>query len=1348
MAVADSMFMFEIVVEQLKSLINCKEFCIKSQFADVFNIRLDEPTTHESYVPKRPKRSRRNTNARKRSIITKMQTGQSILFSNSVESLITSMKQYPMELSLWSKIIPDYKIGSTHIAWSSPYFEYLSKLHKKQDPVCVKGEYNVFDELTSRRMAVIKLNVKLSHIKDIENSQPPIPGKQEPVLYSGFNSKCNIKEIPGNTLKGTVNVKAVEKGKKRKVIEITRNIHKESKNAEFSAKADYKDDISESKMIDLNRTTRHRRFNSSIVSMARSDLNLKNNNLSVRKSKSCSTIVPENKILNYIFGGKPTGPFGNQVYCVGYFTVQNDFADSPKSVHSEKASEKTISRKSSPEKATSPSMSNRSDQSDQSPPREKYKFRICDTDCPAKKLQNLSGTLSVCSLDLPVEASHLITVKKCDRIDCDGKKSRPLRSPPDNALLLDLKSRVCCDYSEKVEEVVGEMTANLKFGDEPCYCACECKFGFVKKTTFCNICGGYEHVGDEYNKQPPFELPFPCPIFHKLVDKSKISTSGSDTKRDKKDIADAKKDKKEVIDLKKDKRDTADIKKDKKEMAEAKKEIDANETKKSKRKKDSRFKFNYGYQAPQIGHSRCALPCSGTLGAVPKHMGWLWNADNVPGVKFRPLWKPGATNKHVVRLLKIAKNPGQVMAKKKKKDTGKVKRPLKRPLLIVHKKEGEYTVTMETMKNYAKPRTFNQHPYEDKPLVTYTIGRTSEENLQRKKRKAHEQKLKELNQREFIQGAFKDMCHKICLKTYQQALGILPGAESPDCPCYPIDPGSDRIDPERSCSCSVDDLDNGSLTDEDEWIVEFTPPCAKFDPTYKCKKVVTADVSTQYSYLDYRVKLLDRYGNPVPRFFKGPDGKQVCSDLGGFWGPDNRWLEINTDGYVGPDERWAPNSFIGPNGELVDAEAGKFQSIDGQWLVVGVDGYVEMGKWKFYPKSKPPAPKKERSNKKKSAAKRAKNKTNDMKPSDATWSCLGSVSPKQLSKMGIIGHGQDKKLLIKKLRDMLAHGEDVKIPEPKIVPRSGKKNKDLQGTIQQHMLEERRKCKHATPSHKGIVAIDGHGNKIYFRLKDKKNRRPKDRLATLVDQGISLSSFHVPCFHSFISAELMKKQRYDRLVALAKAAGAGEGDGRKQSTHSSREHNTIGTQPDYVYVVKQGWRPGAISNRLLKKLNKARRQTHPVEKAKPTKKTKKRVIDKPTLIICKRRGEYRIEMQVSPADNEVNMDHCSPLIYRISREDNEERVEKQQRKRHRIIKKAVDKVWEDPYHPEACEKTCLKAYKQAIGLYDSNDESSLSEQEENESCSCCNGEDDDSSDASSLDLEWEIHFSPPIASQS
>lgn len=482
-----------------------------------------------------------------------------------------------------------------------------------------------------------------------------------------------------------------------------------------------------------------------------------------------------------------------------------------------------------------------------------------------------------------------------------------------------------------------------------------------------------------------------------------------------------------------------------------------------------------------------------------------------------------------------------MLSKKRKKDTGKKKKPLKRPLLIVEKKDGEYTVTMETMKNYAKARALNQAPYEDKPVLTYTIGRTEEENRERKRKRERAQRRLEREQRKFIQSAFRDVCKEICLKTYQQALGIPPGAEDPECTCYPAHPDFDA-NVDLSCSCSEDkSLLTGSDTDLDEWILEFTPPNAYFDPTYKAKKILNIDNSSQYSYMDYRVKLMDRYGNPVPRFFKGPDGKQQCSDLGGFWSPEHKWLEINVDGYIGPDGRWAPNIFNGPNGEQVEAETGKFQIKNGEWLVVGIDGYVDcQGNWKYYQKPRKIKSKKKRT--RESEKKGGGDEKPGYKPSELTWSCFGDASPKKLSSLGVTGHGHDKQLLYSTLREMLAHGEDVKLPQPTTIPKLAlsKKDKTRKGRFagsdvfdSQSYFLDRAKCKHPVPSEKGIVAVDAHGHKTYFRLKDSKNKRPKERLQDLTKQGISLSSFHVPCLSSFINSETMKLEQQARIVALS-----------------------------------------------------------------------------------------------------------------------------------------------------------------------------------------------------------------------
>lgn len=483
----------------------------------------------------------------------------------------------------------------------------------------------------------------------------------------------------------------------------------------------------------------------------------------------------------------------------------------------------------------------------------------------------------------------------------------------------------------------------------------------------------------------------------------------------------------------------------------------------------------------------------------------------------------------------------------------------KRPLLIIHKKDGEYNVTMETMKLYPKERTLNQYPYDDKPALSYTIGRTEEENRERKKKKDRIQRRLERAQREFMESSFKNMCEDICLKTYQQGLNLLPITESPDCPCFPANPDPDKLDYDRSCSCSEDKNSFDSETDSDEWMVEFTPPNAMFDAKFKPKKIVYEDNSSQYTYLDYRVNLLDRQGNPIPRFFKGPDGKEQCSDLGGFWSPDKKWLEINEDGYIAPDGRWAPNSFIGPGGDIIDAECGKWQAPNGFWLTVGVDGFIDpQGKWKFnakgkriYSMAKPPDPVKpkragggddEEETPGKKGDKGGKGLTN--KKSLGVWSCFGdNISAKFLSEMGIMGHGHDKDMLQQSLKVLMARGEKVIIPKSPTIPRRKGKTSGVKAFDSHSYFEERTRCRHPVPSDKGIVAVDDEGNKTYFRLAHFKNKRPYQRINTLQDQGYSLSSFHLPCLHSFISSEVMKKQQRERIFALAAKHVATQVDG-------------------------------------------------------------------------------------------------------------------------------------------------------------------------------------------------------------
>lgn len=279
---------------------------------------------------------------------------------------------------------------------------------------------------------------------------------------------------------------------------------------------------------------------------------------------------------------------------------------------------------------------------------------------------------------------------------------------------------------------------------------------------------------------------------------------------------------------------------------------------------------------------------------------------------------------------------------------GKKKSDVK-PTLIVKKKDGEYTVQMEVFKKYSKDRLLFQNPYDEKPPLIYSIGKTEEEKAKIQKQRYRRERRETRRKSRLLQSTFRDKCQEICLKAYNQAIGVLPlpNPNDPECPCY-TQSAQNVTPPIDSCSCSDEGSISSSDTDGDEWEIQFSPPAAFFDVKAKHPPTL-AENESQYTYLDYKLKCLDRYGNPVSRFFKGPDGKLECSDLGGFWSPAHVWLDINKDGYIGPDNRWVPMSFIGPDGVTYSSAERSFTDNTGQVINIGIDGYIDKdGKWAWY----------------------------------------------------------------------------------------------------------------------------------------------------------------------------------------------------------------------------------------------------------------------------------------------------------------------------------------------------------------------------------------------------------------
>lgn len=315
----------------------------------------------------------------------------------------------------------------------------------------------------------------------------------------------------------------------------------------------------------------------------------------------------------------------------------------------------------------------------------------------------------------------------------------------------------------------------------------------------------------------------------------------------------------------------------------------------------------------------------------------------------RPKWKPGAANKILVRRYRAMREGIDNIAKKKRAMMQRKKKNDVKPTLVIKKKDGEFTVQMEVFKKYSKERLLFQYPYEEKPPLIYTIGKTEEEKAKIQKQTERRERRETRRKSRLLQSTFRDKCQEICLKAYNQAIGLLPlpNPNDPECPCH-TQSAQNVTPPIDSCSCSDEGSISSSDTDGDEWEIQFSPPAARYDAKAK-HPAILAENDSQYTYLDYKVKLLDKSGNQVPRYFKGPDGRQECSDLGGFWTPDHVWQEINKDGYIGPDNRWVPMNFIGPDGMFYSAEEGSFTDNNGHFLKIGIDGYIDKeGKWAWY----------------------------------------------------------------------------------------------------------------------------------------------------------------------------------------------------------------------------------------------------------------------------------------------------------------------------------------------------------------------------------------------------------------
>ncbi|CAG9784014.1 unnamed protein product [Diatraea saccharalis] len=626
-------------------------------------------------------------------------------------------------------------------------------------------------------------------------------------------------------------------------------------------------------------------------------------------------------------------PFGQnkQVYNIYYFTVEHDFDKDPKT------------------DSTAPSA-------------QTSKYQFCSNECPSVKAsENTSCSKTACPSPFTskTESGHPDDSTCAQKVCASENYNEP--SPTDSEVVIpfDAIHNPCCvkscDVTERVKDFIAENILSRKDKvqtDDPCYCDCVCTFKFSRKTTYCAVCGGYECLGDDMKDQPVYAKPHPCPVYNKLYDKKYIKTPNPWPEEEQKqaDTVSMKSSRTVGSRAGANEKRTTSVKS---LPIEKKDQTECNKKTKPKQEKKKVGKFTANAVEEPLPPVEKKPETKYPYPAVPRNMGWNWVAEDIPGMKPRPKWKPGAANKILVRRYRAVREGIDIIAKKKRALLQRKKKIEMKPTLVVQKQGGEYTVQMEVFKKFSKERLVYQYPYDEKPPLVYTIGRSAEENLKRKKAKERKERRETRRKSRLLQSTFRDKCQEICLKAYNQAIGLLPlpNPNDPNCPCY-TEPNPALSPPIDSCSCSEEGSLSSSDTDDDEWTIEFTPPAARWDAKAK-HPPVHVETETQYTYLDYKVKLLDKSGNQVPRFFKGPDGKQECSDLGGFWGPGHEWLEINKDGYIGPDNRWVPQNFIGPDGMFYSSEDGFITDASGQVLKIGVDGYIDKdGKWAWYSRTK------------------------------------------------------------------------------------------------------------------------------------------------------------------------------------------------------------------------------------------------------------------------------------------------------------------------------------------------------------------------------------------------------------
>ncbi|XP_065360794.1 uncharacterized protein LOC135954531 [Calliphora vicina] len=431
--------------------------------------------------------------------------------------------------------------------------------------------------------------------------------------------------------------------------------------------------------------------------------------------------------------------------------------------------------------------------------------------------------------------------------------------------------QVLKEYQDKLQTNDNESSdTNLK---EQTKCRCSCKYGSNKPCAHCRIRKLCEHIF-----QPP--LPTVQPNVEVEAKTSEVHCASSDNRpfltrifselKDLYDIEEPKKkhfepDERCEMELNKEpsKKNQSLLKKD------LMKEVQNNDYEKAKeiskpqkcckRKKRSLKPASqqavksklYDYQLvrqnceTQIGHKTCINGFAGRKN-VPPNMGWLWNIHN------SGKWKPGAIRKPIKELMRyflkdfpadtllVSQYSYRKISNSRNPNVPPHVSLEQKPTLYIHKKNGEYIITMRPLKPLEVLKDAAD-PYENMKPIQFRIVKNPQLEAIRNLKKC----LKEM-------GFKKCTCHRPIMYCYCRTFLEKKKLEyqcNKEC-C------------ERQLESCCDSLVLSDTSDsEAEFDFGVTPPVGVIKPE-KLKKINLVNVGTQYAELDW---------NPEPLFPRPPN---------------------------------------------------------------------------------------------------------------------------------------------------------------------------------------------------------------------------------------------------------------------------------------------------------------------------------------------------------------------------------------------------------------------------------------------------------------------------------------------